>query len=1159
MGSEKSLPFSFLTLCIPRKVGIGCMSEEKKIQPNIEKQLKGRHRKNRWHMIVTFLAAIVVFCTTYAMILPAISMEKEVNDEEQAQECDLNVEGSDYRVAVHCGLDAGFRADTQLIVKELDTGSGAYTFYVEQAEKLLGKTEEEEVLLARFYEIAFEYQGETLKADAPVTVTITYDHYQRNASDVQEYVITDNQGQLEKLDAEVAENADGSVSFTIKQFEGVLVGTVAYGQKGEQPVEEEEEIAEEETEEMLEVQSEPVEDEEKSVQEDNEISTAEELYKLENGGTYKLTEDVTVTDSTVEGLIKIKGGKTTTLNLNGHKIIYNPEKSNTIGYQYLLAIYDTSQLILTDENQASETTEVITSKAKYGNVAEYDAATETLTYYVTESAVNADGITTTETLVKHVADLKNVGAIESTGTNHPSELISLQGSEAKLDISGGRYTNPAGNHAIYVKETGSQVSISGGYFCGTYSKDFGGALYSRGVTRISGGVFAANAGFSGGAIYCSGAGSISGTCTFSMSGGIVSGNTLTTLNDGDNGRGAGISLYHMTNSNFTGGYVTNNRSDYFCGTYGEGAHHGGGIYQLEGAMTLQGDIKVTGNYHQEAGGGIAFHGTKMILDGGIIAANVAQTGEGGGIRLNASSQLSMFKSGYITNNRTNTVYDWGGGGVFVVTGYTMQMENALITQNHADGFGGGVGGCSTGQLILDSSSGGIGLYGNTADGREMAGEGELANSKQQDLQAQANEVFMTNGYADFFCAMNSVVSGNMLGDGVENYHGSIDYVEADIGKNESKAANKMMGLTASPSEEDIAKAKAAATLFITGNFSGTHGGGITSNGMAILGEGKDVILKPGLEVHTEKACVDENGAKVDVTAGQFQFLLLDEQKNVITRVQNDAKGNIILEPDVPEQEGTIVYYLKEEPGKDSSISYDTTEYKLNVHVKKVEKQLQVGEYKTLALTYYVVDQVKVTVVGTEESYWGYQAEELSDYHLYHRAAVTITRGNGAAGFTNKIKEKPLYLEITKTDGTTGNAMRFIEFTLKDESGEVIKEKKTGSNGIVSFQVEAGKTYQIHEKVPDGYMYAGPWRLVIDENGNAKIYEGLETEKESLNLTCETTDSAIYIRWALKNYAGGYELPDTGGNGTFPYRAAGLLLIFLAGCCAKKKFQIKKLN
>lgn len=42
-----------------------------------EKYTKAHLRKKRWYQMVTCLAAVVVFCTTYALILPAITLEKQ--------------------------------------------------------------------------------------------------------------------------------------------------------------------------------------------------------------------------------------------------------------------------------------------------------------------------------------------------------------------------------------------------------------------------------------------------------------------------------------------------------------------------------------------------------------------------------------------------------------------------------------------------------------------------------------------------------------------------------------------------------------------------------------------------------------------------------------------------------------------------------------------------------------------------------------------------------------------------------------------------------------------------------------------------------------------------------------------------------------------------
>lgn len=42
-----------------------------------DKYIKSRQRKRQWYRVVTCLAAVVVFCTVYALILPAITMEQE--------------------------------------------------------------------------------------------------------------------------------------------------------------------------------------------------------------------------------------------------------------------------------------------------------------------------------------------------------------------------------------------------------------------------------------------------------------------------------------------------------------------------------------------------------------------------------------------------------------------------------------------------------------------------------------------------------------------------------------------------------------------------------------------------------------------------------------------------------------------------------------------------------------------------------------------------------------------------------------------------------------------------------------------------------------------------------------------------------------------------
>ena len=873
----------------------------------------------------------------------------------------------------------------------------------------------------------------------------------------------------------------------------------------------------------------------------NAIYTAEEFSKLGTSGNYYLGCNITI-DHVNGSAAEIDNGVSTTLDLNGHTIHYNvpaAESANSMVY-----LHGTGSLTITDSGQAVETEEVVTDRPLYGNLASYDSSTKTLVYYVTESSPNGDG-TTTETLVKHTVDLTNVGAVESDTA--PYHLIFVA-NDAVLNIQGGRYTNANGKRAITAYDN-SRVNISGGYLCGStnYGNEIvGGAVHvnSTGALNISGGVIAANRADKAGGVYKNGG-------TFFMTGGVISGNQVPdNANNGTDGtdcRGGGVQVDNAATT-ISGGYITNNRLDYYCGAVGSGCHFGGGITLYNAAMTISDNCYVTGNYSAEAGGGIGFSGEQFIMTGGTVAANVAQKAEGGGIRIQASGQTSLITCGYITNNRTNSMHDWGGGGIFLVQGNSLQIMNAVFQQNTADGFGGGVGGCSTGQIVaVDNTVGGVAIFDNHANGRTMSGSDGVANSKQDDLTAQSNEVFMTNGYNDFFCALNSAVAGTMLGDGAENWHGSCDYEAIDIGKDQIVTANQMMGLNASPADADKQTAIQSGTVFVSGNYSQTHGGGIMSNGILILGQAQDISLSPGLEIEVYKAFKDENGNTLDLQSGQFQFLLQDANHSTIATVSNNAYGMVLAGQDYTEA-GTYTYYLKEQPGSNPLIAYDGTAYQITVTVGTETKTLNLSENQSMTITYYVVTEIQVSLTdGT-----GTASTETSNVGSNnHRATVVISKDGGTA-FTNTMKEKPLYFRITKLNGHTNEPLQFVEFKLKDEDGNVITSGKTDKDGHVSLQIEKGKSYRLYETTFRNFMPAGPWILEVDTDGNVKIFNTTTGADGSISksgtgtaCTKEEKDVAVYYDHTITNLIGGYELPDTGGAGTILYTAGGLLLMATA--------------
>ena len=884
----------------------------------------------------------------------------------------------------------------------------------------------------------------------------------------------------------------------------------------------------------------------------NAIYTAEELSKLGTSGRYYLGCDITV-DHVNRSAADIGDGVSSTLDLNGHTIHYNvpaAESANSMVY-----LHGTGSLTITDSGQAVETIEVVTDRPLYGNLASYDSSTKTLVYYVTESSPNGDG-TTTETLVKHTVDLTNVGAVESDTA--PYHLIFVA-NDAVLNIEGGRYTNVNGKRAITAYDN-SSVNIEGGYLCGcmNYGNGIvGGAVHvnSTGALNISGGVIAANRADKAGGVYKNGG-------TFSMTGGVISGNQVPdNANNGTDGtdcRGGGVQIDNAETT-ISGGYITNNRLDYKCDAVGNGCHFGGGVTFYNATMNISNNCYITGNYSAEAGGGIGFAGQQFIMTGGTVAANVAQTAEGGGIRIQASGQTSLITCGYITNNRTNSMHDWGGGGIFLCQGQSLQIMNAVFRKNSADGFGGGVGGCSTGQIVaVDNTVGGVAIFDNHANGRTMAGSDGKANSKQEDLTARSNEVFMTNGYNDFFCALNSAVSGTMLGNGAENWHGSCDYEVIDIGKDQIVTANKMMGLNASPTDTDKQTAIQQGAVFVSGNYSQTHGGGIMSNGILILGQAYDITLSPGLEIEVYKAFKDANGNELAQQPGQFQFLLQDATHNTIATVSNNAYGMVLAEQDYT-QDRTYTYYLKEQPGSNPLITYDSTEYQIAVTVGTKTKTLDLSENQSMTITYYVVTEIQVSLSSGTGTASTATSNIGSDNH---RATVVITKGGGTA-FTNTMNEKPLYFRITKLNGHTNEPLQFVEFTLKDENGNVVTSGKTDQDGHVSLQIENNKNYHLYETTYRDFMSAGPWILEVGADGNVTIYDTTTGADGSLSksgagtvCTKEEEDVAVYYDHTITNLIGGYELPQTGGAGTTLYTVGGLLIttaaVFLLYSHAKRR-------
>lgn len=437
-----------------------------------------------------------------------------------------------------------------------------------------------------------------------------------------------------------------------------------------------------------------------------------------------------------------------------------------------------------------------------------------------------------------------------------------------------------------------------------------------------------------------------------MTGGVISGNS--TL-DGMNGFGGGI-MAEGGSVAVSGGYITNNCYANFCGTNGNGDHGGAGLAAKNGTHVTISDGQITGNYSEEAGGGVYVtdqgrDGSRkdmawLNITGGIIASNVSYRSEGAGIRvgqkvdamINGPKESNGTKESivYITNNHCMSRFDWGGGGVFVQgdsntasNAGRLFVYNSYISSNEAGGYGGGVAVCPTGKTLVTNTDG-TAIFGNRAadaskqydttyDSANNAGNNGTphlsggGHGKNQDIDAYNKDVFRTNGHADFFLAATghsdpiAAVIGKMLGGGDAKFSGSIELEKKiSIPANGGVQVKNSIGLSSGVNAGDDAAtaAQGLATTFITGNYSWNHGGGIMSNGDLYLGQPADTYVYPSLKLKATKALDGR-----DLKDGEFTFRVYRKDSKdpfangtfnrdaciEVGTAKNDANGNITFD------------------------------------------------------------------------------------------------------------------------------------------------------------------------------------------------------------------------------------------------------------------------
>lgn len=754
---------------------------------------------------------------------------------------------------------------------------------------------------------------------------------------------------------------------------------------------------------------------------------------------------------------QIKIAKDTTIDLAGHMLCHGPgsvESFIVVQNNATLTIEDSGRVVDDPKPFTGEPGQPATMTWTGNN----NGTPQSLTYYETTSTPNEDKLGTTETTTEHT--VSGFGAIVAASEGGSVKRVISVADGSTLNLNGGMITTPRdlGNDGHVIFSQGA-VYISGGYVTNGNGGGWGGGLCITGANaslEMTGGVVAGNKAASGGGIFAN------NSAALNLSGGVISGNATyaNEINRGEDasagGYGGGVYTQGATVTISGSANITNNRAKARITNkdlYNKGLLGGGGIASTNGGTLTMTGGSVTANYSHEAGGGIyaGFYGqgVEFAMSSGFIAGNKSDNAEGGGLRIsggttgvinaeNASNRV------YITNNKTmtggnpNRGGDWGGGGVFVQEGGTLDIVKTLITNNKAGGWGGGIGACPTGKTIVSYSKGAA-IY----DNADNVGQDNTpldpphysagGNGKTEDSNTDyIGDPFKNHGHKDFFLVRKNdshntvaLVLGKMLGGESAGWQGTCDRSPVTIDPNGGAEAKYMFGLEAHPTPYAKDKAQAEATTIISGNYSYTHGGGIMTNGDLIVGEVNDLRVYPSMKLKATKALVDAEGNKQSLDGHAYKFQLLRQKVNgtkapswkddgtfdmgdcsVAGEAAVEPDGSVTFDSGKDYSSGQYVFYLVEEPisgQNELDTKFDKTIYKIEATVEDDSSHSET--LMGFTINYYKVKTVAVYKKAEDDEDFvrlgsgGYSVEYSED----NTKATVDIGNNGNPTFTNKIE------------------------------------------------------------------------------------------------------------------------------------------------------------
>ena len=710
------------------------------------------------------------------------------------------------------------------------------------------------------------------------------------------------------------------------------------------------------------------------------------------------------------------------------------------------------------------------------------------------------------------ASLELSGKVSLSGRYNKGAIISSKGavvlSDEAVVCDGATSSDNAG--AVDVSGENASLTMTGGVieqcelrhsYCGAVRASSGAHVVMRGgVIRSNGVVTGATNCFwltSSGVI-------LWGNARFDMSGGRIEGN---------NGyRGSAVLAYgqgkgenQRAKFTMTGGQISGNRSSRL-----EAAYDPSGAVHIEGnaEFTMTGG-KIENNVAsgKGKGGGVCVVDpgcqggekgkTAFIMQGGSISGNSASAG-GGVYTYSNDVKLSAGKI------EGNTAWSMGGGVYSEGNEYlgysTLQIENALVVDNHADKQGGGMWFCPTGDAKVYVRDGGL-IAKNTADeaGDDLVFTGFKDAKYKLTLANRAPGGGKVSWYRDggLFNPEGTTAATNP----------KIPRFTPDGDNGEPLSftdATPNVALKSVMSEDVYNLGGGQTSLTISGNKA-PLGGGIGANGGVVIGKSENIDI-PIKKVWENPGIPHPNKVKVNLKNGDT---VID---SITLSESNDWKGVFSNLPQRDAFGSEVAYTVAEDPveGYGSAVTGDAEHgfTVTNASTAKVSVPVEkkwVGPAAAKATVRLLADgkDTGKKVDLDESNGWKGSFEGLAKYSKSgSEVAYTVAEdpvegygskvsGDAGSGFTVTNTVKTGELDVSKTvvarEGLAVDADKTFKFAV--EATDAAGRKVSGTYGDATFEdgkatlklkdgqtaritgLPAGTAYTVTERAAEGYTTA----------------------------------------------------------------------------------------